>query len=118
MNVNDPAVQQALFDTARFWLKRGVDGFRLDAINFAMHAPGLTDNPPVLDASAVRRRPFNYQHHLHNQSQPGLISFIERLTNVVTSFGADRFTVAEVGGERALAEMKSFTLGKRRLNTS
>jgi alpha-glucosidase len=29
----------ALFDTARFWLARGVDGFRLDAINFAMHDP-------------------------------------------------------------------------------
>ena len=39
LNVNNPAVQEALFDTARFWLERGVDGFRLDAINFAMHDP-------------------------------------------------------------------------------
>jgi alpha-glucosidase len=118
LNVNNPAVQEALFDTARFWLQRGVDGFRLDALNFAMHDPGLADNPPVLDAGAVKRRPFDFQHHLHNQSQPGLISFIESLSKIVTGFGPDRFTVAEVGGEQALAEMKSFTAGKKRLNTS
>jgi alpha-glucosidase len=118
LNVNNPAVQEALFDTARFWLERGVDGFRLDAINFAMHDPTLADNPPVLDVGAVKRRPFDYQHHLHNQSQPGLIAFIERLSKMVTGFGADRFTVAEVGGEQALAEMKSFTAGQKRLDTS
>ena len=118
LNVNNPSVQEALFDTARFWLRRGVDGFRLDAINFAMHDPGLADNPPVLDACAVKRRPFDFQHHQHNQSQPGMIPFIERLSKIVTGFGADRFTVAEVGGEQALAEMKSFTAGKNRLNTS
>ena len=105
-------------DTARFWLQRGVDGFRLDAINFAMHDPGLTDNPPVLDPGAVRRRPFDYQHHFYNQSQPGLIPFLENLSKVMRSFGADRFTVAEVGGEQALTEMKSFTAGSTRLNTS
>ena len=33
--------------SARFWLDRGVDGFRLDAINFAMHDPQLRDNPPA-----------------------------------------------------------------------
>src|SRR5215469_1018377 len=62
LNVNNPSVQEALFDTARFWLRRGVDGFRLDAINFAMHDPGLKANPRVLDVGAVRRRPFDYQH--------------------------------------------------------
>jgi alpha-glucosidase len=118
LNVNNPAVQDAVMDTARFWLQRGVDGFRLDAINFAMHDPGLTDNPPVLDPGAVRRRPFDYQHHFYNQSQPGLIPFLENLSKVMRSFGADRFTVAEVGGEQALTEMKSFTAGSTRLNTS
>jgi alpha-glucosidase len=118
LNVNNPAVQEALFDTARFWLQRGVDGFRLDAINFAMHDPSLADNPPVLGLDAVRRRPFDFQHHLHNQSQPGLVSFVESLAKIVAGFGADRFTVAEVGGEQAVLEMKSFTAGSRRLNTS
>jgi alpha-glucosidase len=117
LNVNNTVVQEALFDTARFWLARGVDGFRLDAINFAMHDPALTDNPPVLDA-IVRKRPFDFQHHLHNQSQPEMIPFVEKLACVLREFGADRFTVAEIGGEQALAEMKLYTAGTDKFSTS
>ena len=47
LNVHHPQVQEALLEVARFWLDRGVDGFRLDAINFAMHDPQLRDNPPA-----------------------------------------------------------------------
>ena len=118
LNVHNPAVQEALLDTARFWLQRGVDGFRLDAINFAMHDPSLADNPPVTVTNAFLKRPFDFQHHLHNQSQPELVPFIEKLAKVMHEFGADRFTVAEVGGEQALAEMKLYTEGQTRLNTS
>ena len=118
LNVNNPVVRNALLDTARFWLNRGVDGFRLDAINFAMHNPSLADNPAVTDPKLPRKRPFDFQHHINSQSQPQLIPFIEELASVVKSFGADRFTVAEVGGEQALAEMKLFTVGEARLNTS
>jgi alpha-glucosidase len=118
LNVHNLDVQRALFDTARFWLDRGVDGFRLDAINFAMHDPKLTDNPPVVETDAIPKRPFDFQHHLHNQSQPELIPFIENLSRVVRSYGADRFTVAEVGGEQAIEERQAFTAGSDRLNTS
>jgi alpha-glucosidase len=118
LNANNPAVQEALFDTARFWLQRGVDGFRLDAINFAMHDPSLADNPAVTGFSSPPKRPFDFQHHLHNQSQSELVPFIEQLATVVRGFGPDRFTVAEIGGEQALAEMKLLTAGSSRLNTS
>jgi alpha-glucosidase len=118
LNVNNPVVQAALLDTARFWLQRGVDGFRLDAINFAMHDPAMTDNPAVTDFSFPPKRPFDFQHHLHNQSQPELVPFLEKLAGVVRDFGTDRFTVAEIGGEQALTEMKLFTAGNQRLNTS
>ena len=118
LNVNNPAVQAALLDTARFWLQRGVDGFRLDALNFAMHDPSLADNPPVMEFLVPPKRPFDYQQHIHNQSQPALVLFIEKLADVVRGFGSECFTVAEVGGELAIAEMKLFTTGNRRLNTS
>ena len=118
LNVNNPDVQEALFDTARFWLRRGVDGFRLDAINFAMHDPSMADNPPVIDFFSSPKRPFDFQHHLHNQSQPELVPFVEKLSSVVRDFGPDRFTVAEIGGEQALTEMKLVTAGSERLNTS
>jgi len=118
LNVHNPAVQEALFDIARFWLSRGVDGFRLDAINFAMHDPSLADNPPVIDPTLPKKRPFDFQHHLHNQSQPELIPFIEALAQLVRGFGSDRFTVAEVGGEQAPREMRLFTAGDNRFHTS
>lgn len=109
LNVHNPAVQDALLDVARFWLDRGVDGFRLDAINFAMHAPALTDNPPAPLGVGKRTRPFDFQQHRHNQSHADIPRFLERLRGVLDAAGGDRFTVAEVGGEDALREMQSFT---------
>ncbi|URD60941.1 alpha-amylase family glycosyl hydrolase [Sphingomonas sp. KRR8] len=116
LNCHLPEVQQALLDVTRFWLDRGVDGFRFDAINFAMHDPALTDNPPVPNP-AKRTRPFDFQQHIHNQSHPALIGFIERLRDLIDSYG-DRFALAEVGGERAAAEMHEYTVGDDRLHSA
>ena len=116
LNLHHPDVQDALLDVARFWLDRGVDGFRLDALNFGMHDPALTDNPPVADP-AKRTRPFDFQHHFHNQGHPDLIGFTERVRALMDTYGA-RFTVAEVGGERAAQEMKDYTAGGRRLHSA
>lgn len=107
LNVHNPAVQDALLGAARFWLDRGVDGFRLDALNFAMHDPELRDNPPA-PPGGKRTRPFDFQQHVHNQSHPDILHFIGRLRELTDSYD-DRFTVAEVGGEQALKEMREFT---------
>ncbi|HEU4960488.1 MAG TPA: alpha-glucosidase [Sphingomonas sp.] len=117
LNVRNPAVQDALLDVARFWLDRGVDGFRLDAINFAMHDPALTDNPPAPDTGAPRTRPFDFQLHLHNQSHPDIVPFLERLRRLMDSAGG-RFTVAEIGGADSEREMKLFTAEERRLDSA
>jgi alpha-glucosidase len=115
LNVHNPAVQDALLDAARFWLDRGVDGFRLDAINFAMHDPQLRDNPPA-PAGGKRTRPFDFQQHIHNQSQPEIVKFLERLRELTDSYDA-RFTLAEVGGDHPLDEMRAFT-APGRLNSA
>nr|WP_294849077.1 alpha-glucosidase family protein [uncultured Sphingomonas sp.] len=116
LNVHDREVQDALLAVSQFWLDRGVDGFRLDALNFAMHDPALTDNPPVANP-AKRTRPFDFQHHIHNQSHRDLPLFIERIRALFDRYDA-RFTLAEVGGEQAGAEMKAFTHGDHRLNSA
>ena len=116
LNVHNPDVQDALLDVARFWLDRGVDGFRLDALNFAMHDPALTDNPPVA-SPAKRTRPFDFQHHFHNQGHADIPRFIERIRALMDRYDA-RFTLAEVGGEQAAREMKDFTCGEARLNSA
>lgn len=117
LNVHNPAVQDALLDVARFWLDRGVDGFRLDALNHAMHDPLLRDNPPAPDDGSPRTRPFDFQHRIYSQSHPGMVGFIERLRKVCDAYG-EIFTVAEVGGPQAGEEMKAFTAGDARLDSA
>ena len=117
LNVHNPKVQEALLATGKFWLDRGVDGFRLDAINFSMHDPSLADNPPATD-DGRRTRPFDFQQHLHNQSHADIPKFLHRIRDLLDSYGAGRFTVAEVGGEQADVEMKLFTQGEDRLNSA
>lgn len=117
LNVANPAVQEALLDVARFWLERGVDGFRLDALNHAMHDPLLRDNPPAPDKGRVRTRPFDYQIKRYSQSQPGMIPFIERIRALCDRYGAIHL-VAEVGGDDAVAEMKAYTAGMARLSSA
>jgi alpha-glucosidase len=47
LNWRNPAVEQRMMASLEFWLKRGVDGFRLDAVNTLFEDPGLRDNPPL-----------------------------------------------------------------------
>ena len=117
LNVHNSVVQDALLDVARFWLDRGVDGFRLDAINYAMHDPTLRDNPPALDNNRPRTRPCDFQQPLFNKSHGDIPRFIERIRRVIDSY-PDRFTVAEVGGADAEIEMKRFTSGTTRLHSA
>ena len=45
LNWRNPAVKDAMFDVTRWWYKRGVSGFRLDAVDTLFEDPNLTDNP-------------------------------------------------------------------------
>ena len=117
LNLHSMAVQDALLEVARFWLDRGVDGFRLDALNHAMQDPQLRDNPPAPDTGKVRTRPFDFQIKLHSQSQPGMLDFARRVREVCDGYEAI-FTMAEIGGDNALAEMKDYTRGEDRLNSA
>src|SRR5690349_20805438 len=49
LNWRNPAVRAAMLDVLRFWLDRGVDGFRVDAIHHLIEAEHLKDNPPNPD---------------------------------------------------------------------
>ena len=56
LNFHNPEVRQATLDNMRFWLDRGVDGLRLDAINFCFHDAQLRDNPRAAEESAQGAR--------------------------------------------------------------
>ncbi|RJY08124.1 alpha-amylase family glycosyl hydrolase [Aurantiacibacter aquimixticola] len=117
LNLHNRDVQDAVLGVMRFWLDRGVDGFRIDALNFAMHDPQLRDNPPAPDTNRQRTRPFDFQLRIHNQSHPDIPQFIERIRALTDEYDGT-FTVAEVGGDDADREMKLFTSGEEHLNSA
>lgn len=117
LNLHNDEVQDALLDVARFWLDRGVDGFRLDAINFAMHDPDLRDNPQAKDPEKPRTRPFDFQDQTLSQSHEDIPLFLQRVRAVTNEYDGI-FTVAEVPGPDPLQEMKAFTADNNHLNAA
>ncbi|MEM9054835.1 MAG: alpha-amylase family glycosyl hydrolase, partial [Pseudomonadota bacterium] len=117
LNLHNEEVQVALIEAARFWLERGVDGFRLDALNFSMHDQSLRDNPASGVSAYEATRPFDMQVHKYNMSQPEIVGFIEKFRVMLDAYPGT-FTVAEVGGPEPIGEMKAFTEGRGRLNSA
>jgi len=117
LNVRNPALQNALLEIAKFWLDRGVDGFRFDAINFAVHDAQLRDNPPSGRPIESVTRPFDLQLHIFNQSQPEMLPFLERLRSVMNQ-KPESFSVAEIPGDDPVFEMKAYTLPGKRLHSA
>ncbi|HEX8941127.1 MAG TPA: alpha-amylase family glycosyl hydrolase [Candidatus Limnocylindrales bacterium] len=62
----NPAVRAAMDEVLRFWLDRGVDGFRVDVAHKMARDPELRDNPPDLDAPGVRRRDEDWEPAVHD----------------------------------------------------
>ncbi|HXV22804.1 MAG TPA: alpha-glucosidase [Alphaproteobacteria bacterium] len=118
LNLRNEAVMAALFEAGAFWLDRGVDGFRLDAIDFAFHDLALRDNParPRPDRPA---RPFGLQHHLYDMIQPEMFGFLGRIRAFVDRW-PERALLGEVSSEgEALHRCALYTDAKgTRLHTA
>ncbi|MEX0277882.1 MAG: alpha-glucosidase [Ruegeria sp.] len=121
LNFHCTDVQDALLDVARFWLDMGVDGFRLDTINFYFHDSQLRDNPALpmdqRNASiAPQVNPYNHQDHLYSKSQPENIAFLERLRALTDEYEG-RACLGEVGdAQRGLEIMGEYTSGDKRMH--
>ena len=82
LNWRNPEVRQEMLDVAEFWLGRGVDGFRLDLINFLYEDAALRDNPGRLGI-----RPYLAQRHVHDFSQPESLEVAQALRDLADRFG-------------------------------
>lgn len=115
LNFHNETVQAALLDVAHFWLERGVDGFRLDTINFYVHDAELRDNPALPPEQrnaniAPSVNPYNHQQHLYSKNRPENFAFLRKLRAVMDKFGAA--AVGEVGdAQRGLEIMGEYTAG-------
>ena len=115
LNFHEPAVQQELLEVSRFWLERGVNGFRLDTINFYVHDHELRDNPPLpperRNASiAPAVNPYNHQEHIYDKNQPENLEFLRRFRALLDTYGAA--AVGEVGdAQKGLEILGEYTSG-------
>lgn len=117
LNFHHPDVRAAALDSVRFWLERGVDGLRLDAINFCFHDARLRDNPPKPAEQRVGRgfspdNPYAFQYHWHNNTQPENLEFLAELRALLDQY-PDVAALGEISSEDSLATTAEYTRAGR-----
>jgi alpha-glucosidase len=95
LNWHTPAVGDAMAGVLRFWLDRGVDGFRVDAVHRLIKDPTLADNPAAVAGARTALGPG--AHELRHIDQAGVHTVIRELRQVVAAYGHDRLLLGEVG---------------------
>lgn len=99
LNWRNPAVREAMLDNMRFWLDRGVDGFRVDAVLFCMKDPAERDNPPNTEGLQQIHKPlgaYEAQLHLHDQGHPDIHGVFREMRALVDEYQPPRMALAEL----------------------
>ena len=94
LNWHNAGVSRAMFDSVRFWFRRGVDGFRVDAIDTLFEDPELRDNP-LTDKPRRGSKTEYEQEHLYNVRRPENHDVFRRLRAVAAEFGPGRVLIGE-----------------------
>lgn len=123
LNWYNPDVRRALLEVGRFWLLRGVDGFRLDVVNFYTHDRTLQDNPP---RPPERERPHGASPNdpyfayipTGTVSRPETWPFLAEIRALMDEFPG-RVALGEISSaEDAVATAAQFVQGQKRLHTA
>lgn len=120
LNILNPSVQEELLSIAEWWLERGVDGFRLDALPHCIHDAELRDNPPrALPPSDGKTviHPYAMQWHKYDKSRPEMIPFLKKFRTLTDKY-PNRMTVAEVNDDQTVETTISYTDGPEMLHTA
>ena len=89
LNWRNPQLRQAMLNVFRFWLERGVDGFRLDVFNAYFKDAGFRNNPAKLGL-----RSFDRQHHLYDMDQPEMTPLLNEVRRLLDEY-PERYAVGE-----------------------
>lgn len=93
LNWRNPEVERAVSGWVRFWLDRGVDGFRLDAINYLFEDERLRDNPITLE---IRPGTLVHEQDLkYNCDLPEVHDVLRRLRALTDGYGGERVLIGE-----------------------
>jgi len=94
LNLLNPEVQAEILRIGRFWLERGVDGFRVDAVSHFTHDEALTNNPPRIGGPRVR--PVDFQELTFNADRLETLPVLERIRRLLDEYPA-RCALGEIG---------------------
>jgi len=118
LNFHNPDVVDAILEVCKFWLDRGLDGFRLDTVNYYFHDQKLRSNPPAQAKPQVMATDlYGMQSNIYNKTRPENLGFLERLRALTDQYD-DIMMVGEVGemGHRSIEIMGEYTQGQSRLH--
>lgn len=121
LNYHNPEVQEAALRECRYWLERGIDGFRFDVANYFFHDQSLRDNPARDGYNSnitqfEKKSPHGMQIHKHNITQPETLEFIKRIRALMEEF-PDTMTLGEVGDEEPYKTTAQYSDSDQYLNT-
>lgn len=94
LNWRNPEVVQAMHGVLRFWLDRGVDGFRIDALWHVIKDAEFRDNPPNPDFRPGMN-PHSALTQLYTGDRPEVMEVIAGLREITDSYGGDRVLIGE-----------------------
>lgn len=99
LNWRNPEVQTAMFDVLRFWLDRGVDGFRMDVVGLIFKDVHLRDNPPnpYADAHLPENDIHGRLQHLYNMDQDDVHTIMRQFRQLLDEYG-DHVAIGELWG--------------------
>ncbi len=92
LNWRNPKVERAMFDAMRFWLDRGVAGFRLDAITTLFEDPQLRDAPPL---GGTNPQGDPVLSSVYTNNLPEVHGVIRRMRSMVDSYPDERLLIGE-----------------------
>ena len=99
LNWRNPEVQQAMFDVLRFWLERGVDGFRVDALRQIIKDDEWRDNPPSEDCQQSQN-PYDALDPIYTTDRPEVMQVVTQMRQVLEEYkgetNADRVMIGEL----------------------
>ena len=97
LNWREPEVSAAMMDVLRFWLERGVDGFRMDVVGMIIKDRELRDNPfnPHASANLPPDDIYNRQLHLYNGDQDQVHEILRDFRHLLDQY-RDRCAIGEV----------------------
>ena len=120
LNYHNPDVRRQMLEEFEFWLQRGVDGVRVDAVASCFHDKLLRDNPPRPPSAKGSTgcqpdNPYTWQYQMYSHDQPENLGFLEELRSLLDQYDGS-VSIGEISSDDSPRTMADYTNGDSRLH--